>query len=238
MITPHGESASLAFVVIASGALWGEICMQRLHGDTTQQPSDDIMVIREREVAERIRAMSGTFTIRQMASIHRMSIPYLREFAKRYGICFVNNEGNRSKRLSSAIIARERVHTTTIVARSLVRKPVTTLDSDKITPELRERARRRDLESANSFVEMLRELSKSHTREEAAKIAGISPTFMRRMAYDHDIAFVGEVVVDTPTTPAHIKKLRSTMFRPTRAVPMATSRLIRNFVISDTEDEV
>lgn len=210
---------------------------------TSHSSSDDILVIREREVAERIREKSDTFTIRQMASIHRMSIPYLKGFAERYGITFVGTGGNRTKRLSSAIIARERRHTTTVVARSVSRNPVTslvtTLDCDKITPELRERARRREQGSANSFIEMLRELSKTHTREQASKVAGISPTFMRRMAYDQELVFVGENSrTNRPVTPALIKKLQSSLFRPNRSVPTSTSRMIRQFVISDIEDEI
>jgi hypothetical protein len=205
--------------------------------------SDDILVVREREVAERIREKSDTFTIRQMASIHRMTIPYLKGFAERYGITFVGTDGSRTKRLSSAIIARERRHTTTIVARSVTRKPVTSLvtsiDCDKITPELKERARRREQESANSFIEYLRDLSKTHTREQASKEAGISPTFMRRMAYDQELVFVGETSrSNRPATPAVIKKLQSSLFRPNRAVPPSTSRMIRQFVINDVADEI
>jgi hypothetical protein len=218
--------------------------MQQLQVQGMQDStSDDIMVVREREVAERIREKSDTFTIRQMASIHRMTIPYLRGFAERYGITFAGNDGNRSKRLSSAVIARERRHTTTIVARSVNRKPVTSLltaiDCEKITPELKERARRREQESTNSFIEYLRDLSKTHTREEASKAAGISPTFMRRLAYDQELVFVGETSRSSrPATPAVIKKLQSSLFRPNKTIPASTSRMIREFVISDVQDEI
>jgi len=117
---------------------------------TQHSQADDIMAIREREVAERIRSNSDTFTIRQMANIHKMSIPFLRDFAERHGITFVGTDGNRTKRLSSAAIKREKQHTSAVVARSVSRKPVTSLDADKITPELRERARRRDQETGSS----------------------------------------------------------------------------------------
>ncbi len=201
--------------------------------------SDNLMLARELEVAERIRDKSGMFTIRQVASIHKMSIPFLREFAERHGITFVGTDGSRTKRISSAVIARERRHTSTVVARSLTRKPVTSLDSDKLTPELRERARRRDQESVNGFIEHLRDLSQTHTREEAAKKVGISPTFMRRLAYDQELVFVGEVAPATQcASPSAIKKLQSTLFRPSKKMKPTTSRLIRNFVISDVQDEL
>jgi len=204
---------------------------------TQHSQADDIMAIREREVAERIRSNSDTFTIRQMANIHKMSIPFLRDFAERHGITFVGTDGNRTKRLSSAAIKREKQHTSAVVARSVSRKPVTSLDADKITPELRERARRRDQESVNGFVEYLRELSTTHTREQAAKVAGISPTFMRRMAYDQELVFVGETTtVGRANTPAVLKKLQGTLFRPSRKVKPSSSRLIREFMISDIED--
>lgn len=213
--------------------------MQQAQSQRTQDSSDDIMCAREREVAERIRDKSDLFTIRQMASIHRMSIPYLRGFAERYGITFAGTDGSRTKRLSSAIIARERRHTSTVVARSVTRKPVTSLDCEKISPELRERARRRDQESVNSFVEHLRELSMTHTREEASKKVGISPTFMRRLAYDQELVFVGESTsVSHAATPAVLKRLQSTLFRPNKKMKPATSRLIRNFMICDVQDEL
>ncbi|MFU5279265.1 hypothetical protein ACM7YY_31480 [Pseudomonas aeruginosa] len=212
--------------------------MQHAQAERTQNDvSDDIMLARELEVAERIRDKSSMFTIRQVASIHRMSIPYLRQFAERHGITFVGTDGSRTKRISSAVIARERRHTSTVVARSLTRKPVTSLDSEKITPELRERARRRDQESVNGFIESLRELSLTHTREEATKEAGISPTFMRRLAYDHELVFVGESApVSQCASPAALKKLQGSLFRPNKKMKQATSRLIRNFVISDVQD--
>jgi len=204
---------------------------------TQLSQSDDIMAIREREVAERIRNNSDTFTIRQMASIHKMSIPFLRDFAQRYGITFTDS--SRSKRLSSATIKREKQHTSAVVARSVSRKPVTSLDSDKITPELRERARRRDQESVNGFIEYLRELSPTHTREQAAKVVGISPTFMRRMAYDHELVFVGETTtIGRANSPAALKKLQNTLFRPGTKVKPSSSRLIREYVINDVEDEL
>lgn len=204
---------------------------------TQYSQADDIMAVREREVAERIRSNSSTFTIRQMANIHKMSIPFLRVFAERHGITFVGTDGNRTKRLSSAAIKREKQHTSAVVARSLTRRLSTSLDSDKITPDLRERARRRDQESVNGFVEHLRELTATHTREEAAKLVGISPTFMRRQAYDHQLVFVGETTtVGRANTPAALKKLQSTLFRPSRKVKPSSSRLIREFMISDVED--
>lgn len=198
------------------------------------------MVTRERQVADRIRETSATFTIRQMASIHKMSIPFLRDFAVRHGISFVGTDGSRTKRLSSAVISREREHTSTVVARSVSRKPVTSLDFDKITPDLRERARRRDQESFNSFIEYIRDLSATHTREQAAKQARISPTFMRSLAYNHTLVFVGESSpTNLPTTPAVIKRLQTSLFRPNKKhVKAATSRMIRQFVICDIEDEV
>lgn len=212
--------------------------MQHAQAQMTQvDVSQNIMLARELEVAERIRDKSSMFSIRQVASIHKMSIPYLREFAKRHGITFVATDGSRTKRISSVVIARERRHTSTVVARSLTRKPVTTLDSDKITPELRERARRRDQESVNEFIEHLRDLSLTHTREEATKEAGISPTFMRRLAYDHELVFVGEAApVSQCASPAALKKLQGSLFRPNKKMKLATSRLIRNYVISDVQD--
>ncbi|MCF5371240.1 hypothetical protein [Pseudomonas syringae] len=204
---------------------------------TQDSTTNDIMNVREREVAERIREKSGTFTIRQMASIHNMSIPFMKGFAARHGIHF--KEGSRTKRLSSVVIDLERRHTSTVVARSISRKPVTSIDSEKITRELRELAKRRDRESSNSFVEMLRDLSKTHTREQAAKAAGISPTFMRSMAYNQQLIFVGEFSpTNGPATPTLIGKLKSSLFRPSKAVPMATSRMIRQFVICDIEDQI
>lgn len=203
---------------------------------TQYSPSDDIMAIREREVAERIRGSSETFTLRQMANIHKMSIPFMRDFAQRHGISFA--DGTRSKRLSSAI-RREKQHTSAVVARSVSRKPVTSLDSDKITPELRERARRRDQESVNGFVEYLRELTATHTREQAAKLVGISPTFMRRLAYDQELVFVGETTTaGRANTPAALKRLSKTLFRPGAKVKPSSSLLIRHYLISDVPDEL
>lgn len=198
------------------------------------------MVARERQVAERIRENSATFTIRQMANICQMSIPFLRGFAVRHGISFVGTDGSRTKRLSSAIVSREREHTSTVVARSVTRKPVTSLDFEKITPDLRERARRRDQESYNSFIEYIRDLSATHTREQAAKKARISPTFMRSLAYNHSFVFVGESsLTNQPTTPAVIKQLQTSLFRPDKKrVKAVTSRMIRQFLICDIEDEV
>lgn len=204
---------------------------------TQLSSSDDIMAIREREVAERIRGSSETFTIRQMANIHKMSIPFLRDFAERHGISFA--DGSRSKRLSSAAIRREKQHTSAVVARSVSRKQVTSLDSEKITPELRERARRRDQESVNGFVEYLRELTTTHTREQAAKLVGISPTFMRRIAYDQEFVFVGETsTAGRANTPAALKKLSKTLFRPGVKVKPSSSLLIRHYLISDVPDEL
>lgn len=199
---------------------------------------ESVMIARELEVAERIRGGSEIFSIRQSASIHKMSIPFMREFANRHGITFAGADGNRTKRLSSATINRERRHTSAIVARSVCRKPVASLDCEKITPELRERARRRDQESVNGFIEYLRELSKTHTREEAAKLVGISPTFMRTMAYDQDLVFVGETTsITRPVTPAVIRKLQSTLFRPSKDMTPSTSRQLREYVMDDTPDE-
>lgn len=206
---------------------------------TQYSPSEDsVMVARELEVANRIRGGSEIFSIRQMASIHQMSIPFLREFADTHGIIFAGADGNRTKRLSSATINRERVHTSAILARSVSRKPVASLDCEKITPELRERARRRDQESVNGFVEYLRELSLTHTREEAAKQAGISPTFMRTMAYDQNLVFLGESTsVTRSVTPVEIRKLQGSLFRPSNKVKSATSRLLRQYVMDDSVDE-
>lgn len=208
---------------------------ERAHFDV----SEDLMLVRELEVAARIRDKSSMFTIRQVASIHKMSIPFLRDFAERHGITFVGTDGSRTKRISSVVIARERRHTSTVVARSLTRKTVTSLDSEKLTPELRERARRRDQESVNGFIEHLRDLSLTHTREEAAKKVGISPTFMRRLAYDQALVFVGEATLSAKcASPAAMKKLQGTLFRPSKKMKPNTSRLIRNFVISDVLDEL
>ena len=213
--------------------------MQQVIEAQSGQQSDDIMAIREREVAERIRERSDVFTIRQMASIHKMSIPYLRDFADRHGITFVGTDGSRTKRLSSAIIAREREHTSTVVARSITRKPVTSLDNEKITPELRERARRRDQESFNSFIERLRELSATLTREQTVKATGISPTFLRSLAYNHELVFVGDTSrTNHAITPATIKKLKSSLFRPNKNVKPTISRMIRSYVMTDIEDEI
>ncbi|NVL48700.1 hypothetical protein F2S72_01660 [Pseudomonas syringae pv. actinidiae] len=213
--------------------------MQQLAQWTQLSPSeDDVLVTRELEVAERIRGGSEIFSIRQMASIHKMSMPFLRQFAERHGITFAEAGGTRTKRLSGALIHRERRHTSAIVARSVTRKSVSSLDSEKITPELRERARRRDQESVNGFVEYLRALSMTHTREQAAKQAGISPTFMRTMAYDQELVFVGETTsVAQPVTPAVIKKLQGTLFRPSRKVSSTTSRLLREYVMNDAVDD-
>lgn len=196
------------------------------------------MLARELEVAERIRGGSEIFSIRQMASIHKMSIPFMRAFATRHGITFAGADGNCTKRLSSAVIKREAEHSSAIVARSVNRKPLETLDSSKITPDQRERARRRDQQSVNGFIEYLRELSKTHTREQAAKVAGISPTFMRTMAYNQNLVFVGETTAITrPVTPAVIRKLQSTLFRPSKEMTPSTSRLLREYVMDDTPDE-
>jgi hypothetical protein len=195
----------------------------------------DTLAVRESQVAERIREKSGTFSIRQSANINRMSIPYLRIFADRHGITFAGDEGPKTKRLASSIIARERNHTSTIVARSLSRKPVTSLDSDKITPALRERARRREQEESNSFIEKLRELTFTHNREQAAKQMGISPTFMRTLAYDQ--VFVSEATAaSTAGTSAALKKLQSTLFRIQKKSKPSTMRLIRDFMLCDAKD--
>lgn len=210
-------------------------------GERTQHStSDDIMVERERQVADRIRERSSTFTIRQMASIHQMSIPYLRGFAERYGITFVGTDGSRSKRLSSAVISREREHTSIVVARSLTRKPITSLDLGKVSPEVQERGRRRCQEELNSFIQTIRDLSLTNTREQTSKKMGISPTFLRSIAYNQEIVFFGEAnQTNQPATPAVIRRLQTTLFRPSKkTIKPATSRMIREFVISDIEDEV
>lgn len=213
----------------------GDLLMQQQMQQALFTPSDDIMAIREREVAQRIRDNSDTFTIRQMASIHKMSIPFLRDFAQRYGITFA--DGSRSKRLSSATIRREKQHTSTVVARSVSRKPVTSLDADKITPDLLERARRRDQESVNGFIERLRELAATHTREQAAKLVGISPTFMRRLAYDQELVFVGESTnAGRANTPSAMRKLQGSLFRPGIKVKPSSALMMRHFVISDVAD--
>jgi len=90
----------------------------------------------------------------------------------------------------------------------------------------------------NGFVEYLRELSLTHTREEAAKQAGISPTFMRTMAYDQNLVFLGESTsVTRSVTPAEIRKLQGSLFRPSNKVKSATSRLLRQYVMDDSVDE-
>lgn len=213
----------------------GDLLMQQHVQQALLVPAEDIMAIREREVAQRIRANSDSFTIRQMASIHKMSIPFLRGFAQRYGITFADR--SRSKRLSSATIRREKQHTSTVVARSVSRKPVMSLDTDKITPDLLERARRRDQESVNGFIERLRELAATHTREQAAKLVGISPTFMRRLAYDQELVFVGETTnAGRANTPAAMRKLQNSLFRPGIKVKPASALMMRHFVISDEAD--
>lgn len=89
----------------------------------------------------------------------------------------------------------------------------------------------------NGFIESLRELSLTHTREEATKAAGISPTFMRRLAYDHELVFLGEAApISQSVSPAALKKLQGSLFRPNKKMKQATSRLIRNYVISDVQD--
>lgn len=212
--------------------------MQQVQAQRTQHSSsEDIMVTRELEVAARIRSESDSFTIRQMASIHRMSIPYLRLFAERHGITFASTDSSVTMRLSSALVDRERRHVSAVAERSLVRKPVISLDSDKITPALRERARRRDEESVNSFVSHLRELSMTHTRKEARQKVGISPLFLRTLAYDNEIVFVDEATaVSNANDPKTRERLHSTLFKPSKKIKPGTARLIRNFVISDVPD--
>jgi hypothetical protein len=137
--------------------------MQQQDVRTQHTISDDIMVERERQVAERIRERSSAFTLRQMASIHQMSIPFLRGFAERYGITFVGTDGSRSKRLSTVIMSRERDHTSTVVARSVTRKTVSTLDFGKVSAAVQELGRRRCQEELNSFNASIRDLALTNT---------------------------------------------------------------------------
>ena len=201
--------------------------------------SADPLVDREMRVVERMREMSQFFTIRQVASIHDMSVPGLKAFAERHGITFHDNGGHRTKRIASEWIAREKLHTKAVIHRTINRKRVTSIDDSKITPALRERARRRDEEESNSFIQMLRDLGKRYTKEQATKIARISPIFMRNISYEHEITFLddfceaNEVVSDES-----LSKMQSTLFRPSRSIPVGAAELMRRHVITDAEDEV
>lgn len=206
---------------------------------TSGTSGSDPLQDREQQVAERMREMSQYFTIRQVASIHDMSVPGLKTFADRHGIVFHDNGGHRTKRIASERIAREKEHTRAIIHRSLDRRPVTSIDSAKITPELRERARRRDQEESNAFINMLRELGKSYTKEQATKIARISPIFMRNLAYEHEITFVDEKCDDdSQEAGGSLIKMHQSLFRPSRGTPASAAELMRRHMISDVEDEV
>lgn len=196
--------------------------------------ANDVLEIRENRVVERIRELSQCFTVRQVASIHQMSITFLQGFAEKHGIQFQINGGTRTKRISSERIAREKLHTQATAARSVTRRVVSTLDSSKITPELRELARRRDQERTNSFIEMLREYGKTHTKAETAKIVNISPDFLRQISYQREIKFLGD---SARTDHMNLAKIKRTLFRP-RSVSPATSELLRHYIVSDVEDEV
>ncbi|KKN89625.1 hypothetical protein LCGC14_0237570 [marine sediment metagenome] len=200
----------------------------------------DPMKARQRKVVENIRELSANFTLRQVASIHRISMPSLQELAEQNDITFLDTSGTRSKRISSELIARERSHVAALVHRSIVtRKPVTSLDSDKISPALAELARRRDNEETNAFIDHLRELGKTNTRAQAAKLAGISPFFMRTLAYEHELEFTDDTVVpDGFADHDNVAKLSKSLFRVTRSLPANTLQLMQRFMLSDAPDEL
>ncbi len=214
--------------------------MQQVQGCQNVIQSIDVMELRKLRVVEKVRELSANFTLRQVASIHQMSMPYLRELADKHSIEFLDNSGSRSKRISSELIAREKSHVRALAERSIARRtPVTSLDSEKITPVLAELARRRDNEETNSFIDYLRELGRTNTKAQATKIAGISPQFMRQMAYDHEIAFVDEpAVTEARADHENLNKLQSSLFRPSRSIPAATAQVMTRYMMDDTPDEL
>lgn len=199
--------------------------------------SSDPLEARELKVVERMREMSQHFTIRQVASIHDMSVPGVKAFADRHGISFHDNGGHRTKRVCSVWIDQEKKHTKVIVHRSLNRKPVVSIDDEKITPQLKELARRRDEEASNTFVTYLRDLGTRHTKDQATRIAKISPNFMRAMIYEHDLVFLGDSAeVLSGGLTKTVSKLGRTLFRPTASIPEPLSDLMRRQMINDVED--
>lgn len=210
---------------------------------------------RELKVAERMRETSDQFSIRQVASIHSMSVPGLKAFAERHNISFRDTSGVRSKRVSSELLDRERQHVQAMRYRSFTRDRVTSIDSEKITPALRELAKRRDLEESNKFVRLLVELSKTHTKEQATRELGISPSFMRNIAYEHQLTFIDDAnpLIGLTLNAKRVEQIEGKLFvlpselkqaeatEEQLLAEQATHGLIADFirrrVINDFEDE-
>tara|TARA_R110002124_G_scaffold128157_22_gene288758 strand:+ start:1436 stop:2092 length:657 start_codon:yes stop_codon:yes gene_type:complete len=203
----------------------------------------DPLEARKLTVIGKVRDLSASFTIRQVAAIQQMSIPYLAALAEKHDIIFLDNSGSRSKRIASDLIARERSHTQVMAERSIIgRKAVKSLGSQKINPALAELARRRDQEETNSFIDRLRELGKTNTKAQTAKAVGISPFFMRTLAYDHEISFVNEPVEDDcPVSREETldkERLRETLFCHSPEVPESAVLFMRSFMMGNTPDEM
>lgn len=203
----------------------------------------DTLEVRKMRVVDKVRDLSEKFTIRQVAQIHQMSLPYLANLAETYDITFLDIGGSRSKRISTELVARERSHVRALSERSIVqRKTVRTLDSKKINPVLAELARKRDQEETNSFIDRLRELGKTNTRAQTAKAVGISPYFMRTLAYDHDLEFVDEIEAadEHASILASLEAgdLHKSLFRPDNSVPKSSATFMRAFMMSNTPDEL
>lgn len=217
----------------------GEIAM----GQSAQlQANGEIDPLRSREMAvvERIREISQHFTVRQVANIQDMSISSLKALAERHNISFHENSGCRTKRIQWERIAREKQHTQAIIARS-VKKPTQAkvVEPTNISPHLKELARRSDELRWYEFLETVRRLSCTHTKEQVGKMLGVSPRYMRNLAYQHEILFVDErkALVNSKATD-QILKSKKNMFRPNRSFPAAVSQVVCRFMIDDTPAEI
>jgi hypothetical protein len=192
---------------------------------------------RRNYVIESIRSLSQNYTLRHVASIHGMTQPYLAELANAHGIEFLDTKISRTKRVSSKLVAIERDHVQAIKERSIGRSPKPGLiDSNKLTPALRDKARRVELQRANLFVERLQELGKTHTKAQACKIVGISPAFLRTLAYDHDIPFVdAPIASDGMKDQSDPAVLKQTLFNAKSLKPSLAAKILQ-FAVSDTPD--
>ena len=194
---------------------------------------------RKNVVVERIRDLSTSYTLRHVASILGMTQPYLSGLAERHGIKFVDTKISRSKRLHSSVVARERQHAQALVHRSLRPLQGSLIDSDKISPQLRDKARREELRRENTFIEHLRELGKTHTRAQACRATGLSPGKLRLLCYDHDLAFVdAPILSEAEAQHGNLESLRSSLFKITRSTPKSLVSQLSQYLISDEDDQL
>lgn len=193
---------------------------------------------RRNKVIESIRNLSSSYTLRHVASIHGMTQPYLAHLAELHDIQFLDTKVSRSKRVSSRLVARERDHIQAVVHRSIGRPAKKGLiDSKKLSPELRDLARRMELQRANDFIQKLHELGKTLTKVQACKATGISPAKLRVLAYDYDIEFVDAPIQrEARADHDNLEKLKTSLFKVTRSTPSSLTTVLMQYLASDEDD--